>query len=694
MTTGTLHTRSLTATSVLAILGVVGGSLTLAVAGGAVLLAILFSAHRIDRIDRATFELWVVHGTTVVGVAFAALVFDTARVDSVFLILMLGLFNRFLLRTGHRDDFLVVGVSAVLMAGATTVTPGVEFALVVLLFVPALIWSLLTSMLLGSAERVGRATLEATRTRSMPDGLSMRIAVLGLTLGLLGSLAVAALPRYKFSSMFAPGAYAALSGAASTMQPDVDGVSDERNDDTVIARVAPADQRPLGPEALYLRLYSLDKFDGRGWSATPGGHFRFEQAARPNPLRTDVRLVMVTLDRLVRDQEHHPVAAIGLAGPSALVLPEPNAGLDMRSAFGIHESQAGGWVMDRTLGARMMYELALGQRSPAARRTEQFASKSRVNESEVPASLDPRIIELGRSLVSGAKTDQEKIQAVMTHLGRGFSYSLEPLEGESKDPLVRFLFESKRGHCELYASALAVLLRVAGLRTRVATGVYQGSWNSLGGHQSYSPRDAHAWVEVWVNDQWTWIDATPPDLRHDSRQGFLAQLRELYDAVSASWFDNVVDFDANRQRKLYETLSDRFAPSLLAFVPEIPSGVGTEGEPALRSTGAAFLLVPLFGALLWWTHLQRSSVKHLGRRLRRVLGGTDAPSETLGRLVARLPASEQPAATQAVEAYERLRFGGTGNRDEVASAIRRLDRQSSVDVSSGKAREAAAGKDV
>ncbi|MBI2374306.1 MAG: DUF3488 domain-containing protein [Deltaproteobacteria bacterium] len=675
MTIGALHRRALTATAGLAVLGVVGGSATLAIAGGAVLLAMLLSARRLERVDRTSFELWVVHGTTIAGVIVAAVIFESARVDSVFLVLMLGLFNRFLLRAGHRDDFLVIGVSVVLMAGATTVTPGVEFALVVLGFVPALIWALLSSMLLGSAERVGRATLDASRSKPVPKGLATRMAVLGLTLGLGGSLAVAALPRYKFSAFFAPGAYASLSGAASTMQPDVGGVRNQPGDDTVVARVEPLDGRPLGPEGLYLRLYSLDRFDGQVWSASPGGHFRLDTLPRPSPNQRDVRVARVTLDRVVRDQEHHPVAAIGLDQPAALIQPDLSEGLDSRAAFGVHESQAGGWVIDRMRVRSLVYELALGQPAPPAHRTEQFLEKARAAESFVPSDLDPRVFELGKQLTETAVSDEAKVRAVLMHLSRGFSYSLEPLEGTAMDPLARFLFESKRGHCELYANAVAVLLRIGGVRARVATGLYQGTWNSLAGHQSFSTRDAHAWVEAYVNGTWRWYDATPPDLRHLERTGALAKIRDLYDAISAAWFDNIVDFDAVRQRKVYEELTARFGPALLAFVPTIDAGSeATEGKAPSSGPRLLWLLIPALGAIAFGIHERRSRIEALGERLRRVLAGTIAPYETLGALIDRVPAHHRERARLVVSSYERLRFGGAGTPAETARMIRALER--------------------
>src|SRR5262249_3303114 len=163
---------------------------------------------------------------------------------------------------------------------------------------------------------------------------------------------------------------------------------------------------------------------------------------------------------------------------------------------------------------------------------------------------DPRILDLGHRLTDDKPTERAKVEAVTGYLSRGFTYSLDPLEGDSTDPLARFLFDAKKGHCELYASAVAVLLRVGGLKTRVATGYCAGQWNSVGGYLAFAQQDAHAWAEVYLPDQgWRWVDATPADLRSRRSAGVLSMVIDFYQALDAYWYDHVVDYDAQRQRQ-------------------------------------------------------------------------------------------------------------------------------------------------
>ena len=142
MTIGSLHKRSLLAVAMLGPIGVMSGSVLLAVAGGLLCLIIAASAGRLYETRRPKVQTIFVHAFTLAGLIAAVAIFRTARIDAVLLVLLFGLFNRLVLRAGHRDDLLIMGASSVLLAAATTVTPGLGFALILCLYVPAALWAL------------------------------------------------------------------------------------------------------------------------------------------------------------------------------------------------------------------------------------------------------------------------------------------------------------------------------------------------------------------------------------------------------------------------------------------------------------------------------------------------------------------------------------------------------------------------
>jgi transglutaminase-like putative cysteine protease len=93
---------------------------------------------------------------------------------------------------------------------------------------------------------------------------------------------------------------------------------------------------------------------------------------------------------------------------------------------------------------------------------------------------------------------------------QGFGYSLNVRRDAHKDPIVDFLTLHQEGHCELFASSMALLARAEGIPTRVVTGYRGGDVNRVGGYTIVRERNAHAWVEAWVDGRWRAYDPTPP----------------------------------------------------------------------------------------------------------------------------------------------------------------------------------------
>ena len=138
-----------------------------------------------------------------------------------------------------------------------------------------------------------------------------------------------------------------------------------------------------------------------------------------------------------------------------------------------------------------------------------LSGEERTRFTALPAGLGDRVIALGKSFAAGATGDAEILSRAQGFFSGGeFLYSLEPpLLGEK--PVEQFLFDTRRGFCEHYASALAVLLRAAGVPARVVTGYLGGEYNPYGGHWIVQQRHAHAWTEAWVEPLgWTRADPT------------------------------------------------------------------------------------------------------------------------------------------------------------------------------------------
>jgi len=167
--------------------------------------------------------------------------------------------------------------------------------------------------------------------------------------------------------------------------------------------------------------------------------------------------------------------------------------------------------------------------------------------------IDPRIPELAMAMADGASTDLTRARAVERRLRHDYGYTLQLPQRETADPLADFLFTRRKGNCEYFASAMAVLLRTLGIPARLATGFQSGIYNPISDLWLVRASDAHSWVEAWIPGHgWTTFDPTPPDL---SPQGLtLLSKAGLYlDAAETFWQQWVVGYDPGHQG----TLADR-----------------------------------------------------------------------------------------------------------------------------------------
>ena len=190
---------------------------------------------------------------------------------------------------------------------------------------------------------------------------------------------------------------------------------------------------------------------------------------------------------------------------------------------------------------------------------------------QLPPRTNPRAQELGRTLRQKHADDGAIAAEVLGMLrNQNFRYTLEPpLLGEH--PVDEFLFSTRSGFCEHYASAFAVVMRAAGIPTRIVTGYQGGELNPLGKYLIVRQADAHAWTEIWLKDRgWVRVDPTSAvsPLRVDSgisaavprtdplpsavRGGYeaLRQFRQTWDYMANTWNQWVLGYSPERQRSL------------------------------------------------------------------------------------------------------------------------------------------------
>ncbi|MDH5424111.1 MAG: DUF3488 and transglutaminase-like domain-containing protein [Gammaproteobacteria bacterium] len=193
--------------------------------------------------------------------------------------------------------------------------------------------------------------------------------------------------------------------------------------------------------------------------------------------------------------------------------------------------------------------------------------------------LNKRSIELALSWKKQAQTPEDIINSALNYFSKqGFYYTLSPARLSRTDAVDQFLFETREGFCEHYASAFAVLMRAAGIPSRIVLGYLGGNLNPINNVISVDQSMAHAWNEVWIDGKgWRRIDPTAAispervnsgiasalqnqkDLPLHFQLDFAAleKLRQLFDAIDNKWNQWVLSYDKNRQRNLLRWLTGK-----------------------------------------------------------------------------------------------------------------------------------------
>lgn len=309
--------------------------------------------------------------------------------------------------------------------------------------------------------------------------------------------------------------------------------------------------------------------------------------------------------------------------------------------------------------------------------------------------IDTRIWSLAREW-AGHGSPTEMALRIQSHLRREFEYSLETTKVPVRDPLGHFLFVSKKGYCEYFASSMAVMLRTIGVPSRVATGFQSGYFNDVSGLYVVRASDAHAWVEAWIDGRgWVTFDPTPPANAFHA-VGLGDRINMYLDAADSLWSQWVVAYDLGHQAML----AGKLANSLRRFSHQGPGIGGTLSAGVLGSAkrwGGQTLGLVLLIAILAVAgprcvrslrgkaelrRIQRGNVSAadasiLYRRMLETLErrGFEKPAFfTPTEFAGHLPAAEAGSVARFTTVYNSVRFGGDNSgHAELIDLLRQLE---------------------
>ncbi len=165
---------------------------------------------------------------------------------------------------------------------------------------------------------------------------------------------------------------------------------------------------------------------------------------------------------------------------------------------------------------------------------------------QLPPKLDPRIPQLAQKITAAAGNPYDKSVVLESYLRRNFGYTLNLAGKPGADPLAQFLFVTKAGHCEYFASAMAVMLRTLGIPSREVNGFLPGEFNDVAGDYIVRASDAHSWVEAYFPGS-GWITFDPTPAANVSEGGLFSRLNLYLDWMQLNWNEWVINYDFAHQ---------------------------------------------------------------------------------------------------------------------------------------------------
>jgi transglutaminase-like putative cysteine protease len=477
--------------------------------------------------------------------AFCAVLFqyrtlNGAEAGTALLVVMVAL--KFLESSNQRDQLVLILISYFMMFASVLTERGPLTAV----YLVVLVW--VTTVALLQLGR--RGPLLPVRATTLLAGrlLLYSVPVMAVLFVLF--------PRLPGPLWALPGSTSSgATGLSDTMSPgDITnlGLSDE------IAFRAEFMSRAPRAGALYWRGPTLTHFNGRTWSMQQGAR-RGERVADTIEYRGEPTRYRVML--------------------------EPNG---RNWAFALDMPQS--WSRDRGLRMASDYQLSTFFGGQRARVLDyevtsyiDYSAREPLTPGEIatftslPEGSSPRTRALAATWITDDPSPSTVIERAMGYLrSQPFQYTLTP-PALGAEPVDEFLFETREGFCEHYASALTVLLRAAGLPARVVMGYQGGELNSIGRYYMIRQSDAHAWTEVWLKDEgWVRVDgvaAVAPDrvaigsgrwsgsgrtaVDRVLNLGWLRRTALLWDAVNTRWHAWVVGYGPELQRALLDSFGIR-----------------------------------------------------------------------------------------------------------------------------------------
>ena len=448
----------------------------------------------------------------------------------------------------HRDDVYLAALSLLMVLASAVLTINTNFLLFFAIYIVLAVAAFISrevrqSIELAKGPRTGIFLAAAGSPAKIDRSLGMTAAVLGLGIVLAAPVLFFVIPRYR-------------SGYLTGLEPrtqNITGFSETvklgdlrhiMRSGAVVFRVLPEDS-PVNYQGVLWRGLALASFDGKHWynndttltTVPPVSYGRFivprDPGAESRPEKT--LRYKVLLSPISSDVVFAAASVRQIAGRMRLLTVDETGSL--------HDPQH----VFSTTQYEMVSQVGLPPPAVLSKSSEDYPGDIRRLYLSLPPDLNPKVRQLAKRIASAATSNYARVVDVQNYLRSNFEYTLEPQGIDSADPMGSFLFKSRKGYCEYFASAMAVMLRTLGIPARLVNGFQTGSYNRFGKDFVVRARDAHSWVEVYFPSYgWIPFDPTPPD----PHPVVASDLDDYMDALSLFWSEWVINYDFSHQMQL------------------------------------------------------------------------------------------------------------------------------------------------
>ncbi len=461
-----------------------------------------------------------------------------------------------------------------------------------------------------------------------------------------------------------------------------------QSDQTVMrARLEKSNGKYL--QSMRWRGIALDTFDNKKWSKSRAGYVEpYIKSGR------DFFLIDYASDK--DDLIIQTVYLEPMNPPTLFAVPRPVA---VEGGFEILKKDSEGALSFQRDGFdRLSYKIYSDTNVPSAdelKTDDRYYSFDDQRYLQLPAQMDERIGDLTAQITAQSSNRYDKARAVENYLQTRFDYSLE-MRATGEQPLGDFLFNVRAGHCEYFASAMAIMLRTQGIATRIVNGFQQGEYNETAEVFVIKQKDAHSWVEVYFPGENVWIPFDPTPFAEQNRSattattGILKKFGSYLEALETFWIQYFVSYDNQEQRSLVRSFKNSFNEYQATISIWLRNSQGriaewgaeVRGDKGLRESvkaiglGAIYIIAAIFGIVLviwmfrkirklavwrkiydWLKQTKQATIIEFYERMQTVLAGRGFVRAAHQTPLEFAFALEMPEVIKITEKYNRVRFG-------------------------------------